>query len=80
MLFRSLDGLPQEYYSFSSALRTRDDPIGYEQVYVLLTFEEKSLRHASELIKDLVHMAMIGQGPRPNSSPPTFNGHFHKTT
>ena len=69
-----LDGLPQGYYSFSSALRTRDDPIGYEQVHVLLTFEEKSLKHASELIKEPVLIAMIGQGPRLNSSPPTFNG------
>nr|POF07330.1 hypothetical protein CFP56_22844 [Quercus suber] len=73
-----LDGLPQGYYSFSSALRTRDDPIGYEQLHVLLTSKEKSLKHASELIKDLVHMAMIGQGPSPNSSPPTFNGQFQE--
>ena len=71
-----LDGLPQGYYSFSSALRTRDDPIGYAQVHVLLTYEEKSLKHASELIKDPLHIAMIGQGPRSNSSPPTFNGQF----
>ena len=71
-----LDGLPQGYYSFSFTLRTRDDPIGYEQVHVLLTSEEKSLKHASELIKDPVYMAMIGQGPRPNLSPPNFNGQF----
>ena len=71
-----LDGLPQGYYSFSSALRTRDDPIGYEQVHVLLTSEEKSLKHASELIKDPIHMAMIDQGPTPISSPPIFNGQF----
>ena len=71
-----LDGLPQGYYSFSSALRTRDDPIGYEQVHVLLTSEEKSLKHASELIKDPIHMAMIDQGPTPNSSPPILNGQF----
>ena len=68
--------MPQGYYSSSSALRTKDDPIGYEQVHVLLISEEKSLKHASELIKDPVHMAMIGQGPRPNSSPPTFNGQY----
>ena len=71
-----LDGLPQGYYSFSFALRTRDDPIGCAQVHVLLTYEEKSLKHASELIKDPVHIAMIGQGPRSNSSPPSFNGQF----
>ena len=71
-----LDGLPQGYYSSNYALRTRDDPIGYEQVHVLFISEEKSLKHASELIKDPVHMAMIGQGPRLNSSPPTFNGKF----
>ena len=58
-----LDGLPQEYYSFSSTVQTKDDPIGYEQIHVLLTYEEKSLKHASELIKDPVHMAMIGTGP-----------------
>ena len=50
--------------------------IRYEQVPVLLTSEEKSLKHVSELIKDPVHIAMIGQGPRSNSSPPTFNGQF----
>ncbi|KAK9991533.1 hypothetical protein SO802_026518 [Lithocarpus litseifolius] len=71
-----LDGLPQGYYSFSSALRTRDDPIGYKQAHVLLTIEEKSLKHASELIKDPVHMAMIVQGPTPNSCPPIVNGQF----
>ena len=52
-----------EYYSFSSTVRTKDDPIGYEQIHVLLTYEEKSLKHAYELIKDPVHMAMIGTGP-----------------
>ena len=71
-----LDGLPQGYYSSSSALRTRNDPIEYEQVHVLLTSKEKSLKHASELIKDPVYVAMIGQGPRPNLSPPNFNGQF----
>ncbi|KAK9993127.1 hypothetical protein SO802_022830 [Lithocarpus litseifolius] len=54
-----LDGLPQGYYSFSSTLRTRDDPIRYEQVHVLLTSEEKLLKHVSELIKDPVHIAMM---------------------
>nr|POE63956.1 hypothetical protein CFP56_01994 [Quercus suber] len=56
-----LDKLPQGYYSSSSPLGTRNDPIGYEQVHVLLTSEEKSLKHASELIKDPVYTAMIGQ-------------------
>ena len=50
--------------------------IRYEQVHVLLTSEEKSLKHASELIKDPIHMAMIDQGPTPNSSPPILNGQF----
>ena len=52
-----------EYYSFSSTVRTKDDPIGYEQIHVLLTSEEKSIKHASELIKDPVQVAMIGTGP-----------------
>ena len=57
LLHVALDGLPLEYDSFSSAIRTRSDVISIEEINILLNAEERAIRKRSGLV-DTTSMAM----------------------
>uniref|UniRef100_A0A2N9FGX9 Reverse transcriptase Ty1/copia-type domain-containing protein n=1 Tax=Fagus sylvatica TaxID=28930 RepID=A0A2N9FGX9_FAGSY len=54
-----LDGLPQNFYHFYSAMRTRSDTVSFEQLLVLLTAEEKSLKLNAEATPEPSLLAML---------------------
>uniref|UniRef100_A0A2N9IHG4 CCHC-type domain-containing protein n=1 Tax=Fagus sylvatica TaxID=28930 RepID=A0A2N9IHG4_FAGSY len=53
MLHMVLKGLPKDYSSFNSAIRTRDDSLTFEKLSVLLQTEELSINESSELNSSL---------------------------
>ena len=53
-----LDGLPFEYDSFSSAIRTRSDVLSVEELNVLLNVEERVIKRRSNTV-DSTSMAMV---------------------
>ena len=60
-----LDGLPTEMYPFCTTMRTRNEPIGLEELHVLINAEEKSLKNNSDSSKESIqHLAMLGTGPK----------------
>ena len=48
LLHIALDGLPSEYDSFSSAIRTRSDVLSIEELNTLLNSEEKVIKKRSK--------------------------------
>jgi hypothetical protein len=62
-----LDGLPTEFYPFCLAMRTRNEPITFKELLVLMLVEEKSLKHNTDSSKESMHLAMLGTGPKPNT-------------
>uniref|UniRef100_A0A2N9HY44 CCHC-type domain-containing protein n=1 Tax=Fagus sylvatica TaxID=28930 RepID=A0A2N9HY44_FAGSY len=54
-----LKGLPREYGPFCSAIRTRNEPVSFEEIMVLLQTEELSLVECSDSGKDLQAMALF---------------------
>ena len=76
-----LDGLSDEFYPFCTALRTRNEPVSLKELHVLITTEERSLKLKFESSNNLVCLAMIGTGPKPNpgnNSPmPPFNAQLN---
>ena len=63
-----LDGLPQNFYHFCSAMRTRSDDVSFEQLLVLLTAKEKSLKLNAEATQEPSLLAMLGTGPKYNNN------------
>uniref|UniRef100_A0A2N9G141 Uncharacterized protein n=1 Tax=Fagus sylvatica TaxID=28930 RepID=A0A2N9G141_FAGSY len=61
------NGLPTEFYPFCLAMRTRNEPITFEELLVLMLAEEKSLKHNTDSSKESMHLAMLGTGPKPNT-------------
>ncbi|KAL0009998.1 hypothetical protein SO802_005106 [Lithocarpus litseifolius] len=57
LLHIALDGLPLEFDSFSSAIRTRSDVISIEELNTLLNAEERAIKKRSGLV-DTTSMAM----------------------
>ena len=55
-----LDGLPSEYDSFSSAIRTRSDVLSVEELNVLLNAEERVIKRRSNTV-DSASMAMAAK-------------------
>jgi hypothetical protein len=53
MLHMVLKGLPKDYSSFNSTIRTRDDSLTFEKLSVLLQTEELSINESSELNSSL---------------------------
>jgi hypothetical protein len=53
MLHMVLKGLPKDYSSFNSAIRTRDDSLTFEKLSVLLQTEKLSINESSELNSSL---------------------------
>jgi hypothetical protein len=49
LLYIILKGLPKEFASFCSVIRTRDDPISFKKLFVLLQTEEHFMRESSEI-------------------------------
>jgi hypothetical protein len=54
-----LKGLPREYGPFCSAIRTRNEPVSFEEIMVLLQTKELSLVECSDSAKDLQAMALF---------------------
>jgi hypothetical protein len=54
-----LKGLSHEYHAFGTAICTRNDATSFEDIHVLLTAKEQSLRSTVELSKDHSHIAMM---------------------
>jgi hypothetical protein len=77
-----LDGLPQNFYHFCSVMRTRSDDVSFEQLLVLLTAEEKSLKLNAEATQEPSLLAMLGTGPKYNNNSsipiPQFNAHSNR--
>ena len=55
-----LDGLPSEYDSFSSAIRTRSDVLSVEELNVLLNAEKRVIKKRSNTV-DTASMAMVAK-------------------
>ena len=64
-----LKGLPREYGPFCSAIRTRNEPVSFEEIMVLLQTEEQSISEFSESRKDLQSMAMFASTASNNRNP-----------
>uniref|UniRef100_A0A2N9GJJ1 Retrovirus-related Pol polyprotein from transposon TNT 1-94-like beta-barrel domain-containing protein n=1 Tax=Fagus sylvatica TaxID=28930 RepID=A0A2N9GJJ1_FAGSY len=62
-----LKGLPYEYHALCTAIRTRNDATSFEDVHVLLTAEEHSLKNSIDLSKDHSHMALLANVNRNNT-------------
>ena len=77
-----LDGLPQNFYHFYSAMRTRSDNASFEQLLVLFTAEEKSLKLNTEATQESSLLVVLGTGPKYNNNSstliPQFNAHSNK--
>ena len=81
-----LDGLPSEYHSFSSTIRTRSDVLSVEELNVLLNAEERVIKKRSNTV-DSASMAMAvrfqsqgfqqGKGGRHNNQRGRGRGHNH---
>ena len=61
-----LRGLPREYAHFCSAIRTRSDPISYEQFAIMLQSEEKAMTEHSDLVPN--SLIMFASNSKSNSS------------
>uniref|UniRef100_A0A2N9ISJ0 Integrase catalytic domain-containing protein n=1 Tax=Fagus sylvatica TaxID=28930 RepID=A0A2N9ISJ0_FAGSY len=59
MLHIILKGLPKEYGPFCSAIRTRNEPVSFEEIMVLLQTEEQSIAEVVDSSKDMHSMAMF---------------------
>ena len=62
-----LEGLPREYAHLCSAIRTRSDPISYEQLTIMLQSKEQAMTDHSDLVPH--SFAMFASNGKPNSSP-----------
>ena len=81
MLHIILKGLPREYGAFCSAIRTRNEPVSFKEVMVLLQTEEQSLAESFDSGKDLNSMAMFASATpnnRNTSSQSSFYVHSNQ--
>jgi hypothetical protein len=72
MLHMILKGLPKEYSSFNSAIRTRDDSLTFEKLSVLLQTEELSINESSDMNTTLA--MFVSNTNRHNGG----NSNFHR--
>nr|XP_023913981.1 uncharacterized protein LOC112025541 [Quercus suber] len=61
-----LRGLPRDFAQFCSAIRTRSDPISYEQLAIMLQNEEQAIMEHSDSIPN--SLAMFTSNSKPNST------------
>uniref|UniRef100_A0A2N9H8F5 Integrase catalytic domain-containing protein n=1 Tax=Fagus sylvatica TaxID=28930 RepID=A0A2N9H8F5_FAGSY len=81
MLHIILKGLPREYGAFCSTIRTRNEPVSFEEIMVLLQTEEQSLAESFDSGKDLNSMAMFASATpnnRNTSSQSSFYVHSNQ--
>jgi hypothetical protein len=71
MLHMVLKGLPKEYSSFNSAIRTRDDSLTFEKLSVLLQTEEISINESSEI--NFALAMFVSNTNRQNNGNSNFN-------
>ena len=77
-----LKGLPREYGPFCSAIRTRNEPVNFEEIMVLLQTEEQSISEFSDSGKDLQSLAMFASAAsnnRSSNSQSSFYVHNHQS-
>jgi hypothetical protein len=53
-----LKGLLTEFYSFSSSMLTKDDPVSFAELHALLSTEEELIKNLQDLSKETTLMAM----------------------
>ena len=58
LLHEAFDGLPSEYASFRSAIRTRSDVLSVEELNIILNVEERAIKKRSGFV-DVNTMAMV---------------------
>ena len=61
-----LRGLPKDFAHFCSAIRTRNDPISYEQLSIMLQSEEQAMMEVSESVPH--SLAMYASNFKPNGN------------
>jgi hypothetical protein len=66
-----LKGLPKEYASFASAIRTRDGILSLEKLSVLLQTEEQSMKEGSDPLMNSALAMFVSNTNKPNTG---FNG------
>uniref|UniRef100_A0A2N9GYK4 Reverse transcriptase Ty1/copia-type domain-containing protein n=1 Tax=Fagus sylvatica TaxID=28930 RepID=A0A2N9GYK4_FAGSY len=71
MLHMVLKGLPKEYPSFNSTIRTRDDSLTFEKLSVLLQTKEISINESSEINSALA--MFVSNTNRQNNGNSNFN-------
>jgi hypothetical protein len=71
-----LKGLPKEYAPFVSAIRTRDDILSLEKLFVLLQTEEQSTREGSDPLMNSALAMFVSNTNKPtigNYGNPSYN-------
>lgn len=59
LIIHTLNGLPQEYVSFKTSIRTRSSPLTIEELHVLLLCEELSIENCQQLVTDYSTTALL---------------------
>uniref|UniRef100_A0A2N9I8B6 CCHC-type domain-containing protein n=1 Tax=Fagus sylvatica TaxID=28930 RepID=A0A2N9I8B6_FAGSY len=73
-----LKGLPREYGPFCSAIRTRNEPVSFEEIMVLLQTEEQSILEISDSGKDVnAAMAMFASAAPHNRNSSNSQSSFY---
>lgn len=77
LLIYALNGLPNEYNTFRTSMRTRSQPVTFEELHVLLRAEESALAKQSKR-DDLFNQptVLLSSSQSLMSCAPTFNGNF----
>ena len=68
-----LRGLPRDFAHFCSAIRTRSDPITYEQLAIMLQSEEQAIMEHLDSIPHSLPMFSSNSKPNGNSQNPSQN-------
>uniref|UniRef100_A0A2N9GG32 Integrase catalytic domain-containing protein n=1 Tax=Fagus sylvatica TaxID=28930 RepID=A0A2N9GG32_FAGSY len=66
LLYIILKGLPREFGPFCSAIRTRNEPVNFEEIMVLLQTKEQSITENCDSGKDFSSMAMFASAAPPS--------------
>uniref|UniRef100_A0A2N9E1A3 Reverse transcriptase Ty1/copia-type domain-containing protein n=1 Tax=Fagus sylvatica TaxID=28930 RepID=A0A2N9E1A3_FAGSY len=53
-----LQGLPSDFHSFTSAMLTKNEPVLFEKLHILMKTEEDLLKSSMDNTKEISHMAM----------------------
>jgi hypothetical protein len=53
-----LQGLPSDFHSFTSTMLTKNEPVLFEELHILMKIEEDLLKSSMDNTKEIPHMAM----------------------